>query len=45
MGYPTGIDFDRLLAARAILAEALPAETLHGQLARAGLPKTFRRAA
>jgi hydroxymethylglutaryl-CoA lyase len=45
MGYATGIDFDRLLAARAILAEALPAETLHGQLARAGLPKTFRRAA
>jgi hydroxymethylglutaryl-CoA lyase len=45
MGYATGIDFDQLLAARAILAEALPAETLHGQLARAGLPKTFRRAA
>jgi hydroxymethylglutaryl-CoA lyase len=44
MGYPTGIEFDRLLAARAILAEALPAEALHGQLARAGLPKTFRRA-
>jgi hydroxymethylglutaryl-CoA lyase len=45
MGYATGIDFDRLLAARAILAEALPAETLHGQLAKAGLPKTYRRAA
>jgi hydroxymethylglutaryl-CoA lyase len=45
MGLATGIDFDRLLAARAILAEALPTETLHGQLARAGLPKTFRRAA
>ena len=45
MGFPTGIDLAALLAARAILAEALPAEPLHGQLAKAGLPKTYRRAA
>ena len=31
--------------ARALLAEALPDEQRHGALARAGLPKTFRKAA
>lgn len=34
MGLRTGVELDRLLAARAILAEALPGEPLHGHLAR-----------
>ncbi|ACD15228.1 hydroxymethylglutaryl-CoA lyase [Paraburkholderia phytofirmans] len=41
MGYETGIDLDRLLASRAVLADALPGEPLYGYLARAGLPKQF----
>ena len=41
MGYTTGIDLDRLLVARAILAESLPDEPLHGGLARAGVPKAY----
>ncbi len=45
MGFETGIDLEKLLAARAILAEALPAEPLHGGLAKAGIPRTFRAAA
>lgn len=45
MGFATGIDPDKLLAARALLAAGLPNEALHGAMAKAGLPKTFRRAA
>ena len=45
MGFATGIDLDALMAARTILAQGLPGEVLHGQLSKAGLPKTFRRAA
>lgn len=45
MGFSTGIDVDALFAARAYLVEGLPGETLHGQVAKAGLPKTFRAAA
>ncbi|NRF85219.1 hydroxymethylglutaryl-CoA lyase [Burkholderia gladioli] len=41
MGYDTGIDVDALVAARAILAEALPGEALYGHLPDAGLPKGF----
>ncbi len=41
MGIDTGIDVSRLLALRARVAEWLRGETLHGTLARAGLPKTF----
>jgi hydroxymethylglutaryl-CoA lyase len=41
MGLATGIDLNRLLAARAILAQALPGETLYGYVAQAGLPKGF----
>jgi hydroxymethylglutaryl-CoA lyase len=41
MGLSTGIDLDRLLAARAVLAQALPGETLYGYVAQAGLPKGF----
>jgi hydroxymethylglutaryl-CoA lyase len=45
MGLQTGIDLNRLLEARAILAEGLPDEPRHGGLARAGIPRTFRAAA
>ncbi|RAS22801.1 hydroxymethylglutaryl-CoA lyase [Paraburkholderia bryophila] len=41
MGYDTGIDLTRLLASRAVLADALPGEPLYGYLARAGLPTQF----
>lgn len=41
MGLNTGIDFERLLAARRVLAEALPAVELYGFSAAAGLPKGF----
>lgn len=41
MGRETGVDLERLLVLRAKLAQWLEGETLHGTLARAGLPKTF----
>ncbi|MBN3802281.1 hydroxymethylglutaryl-CoA lyase [Paraburkholderia sp. Ac-20336] len=41
MGYDTGVDIDQLVAARAILAEALPGEALYGHVQDAGLPKGF----
>ena len=45
MGLSTGVDLDRLLAARAILAQSLPGETLYGYVPQAGLPKGFQPAA
>jgi hydroxymethylglutaryl-CoA lyase len=45
MGLKTGIDLDRLIAARAILASALPDEPLYGFVAEAGLPLGYRHAA
>ena len=45
MGFRTGIDLPKLLEARALLHAGLPAEPLSGQLPRAGIPKTFRKAA
>ncbi|MFL5003671.1 MAG: hydroxymethylglutaryl-CoA lyase [Xanthobacteraceae bacterium] len=45
MGLRTGIDIDRLIAARAVIAEGLPGEPLYGQVAEAGLPKGFVPAA
>jgi hydroxymethylglutaryl-CoA lyase len=44
MGLKTGIDIERLVAARAILMEALPGEPLYGHVPNAGLPKVFRYA-
>lgn len=41
MGIATGVDLERLVAARAPLAEALPGEPLYGMIASAGLPKGF----
>lgn len=43
MGLSTGIDLDRLLAVRSILADALPGEELHGFTPHAGLPLGFRQ--
>jgi hydroxymethylglutaryl-CoA lyase len=45
MGFSTGIDLDRLIAARALLREGLPGEAMHGNLSKAGIPKTFAPAA
>ena len=45
MGFSTGIDLDRLVAARTYLQEGLPDEPRHGAVARAGLPRTFKVAA
>lgn len=41
MGLRTGVDIDRLLEARTLLAQALPDEPLYGHLVDAGLPKGF----
>jgi len=40
MGLRTGIDLEKLLAARDLLQQALPGEPLYGHLAAAGLPTT-----
>jgi hydroxymethylglutaryl-CoA lyase len=45
MGLETGIDLERLLAARSIVADALPGETLYGYVPNLGLPKVFVGAA
>ena len=42
MGLRTGIDIERLLAARNTLAQGLPGEALYGMLPPAGLPKGFK---
>ncbi len=41
MGRRTGIDLPKLLAARALLREALPDETMRSGVAAAGIPRTF----
>jgi hydroxymethylglutaryl-CoA lyase len=41
MGLRTGIDLDRLMAAREVLARGLPGEPLYGYLPEARLPKGF----
>jgi hydroxymethylglutaryl-CoA lyase len=38
-GFKTGIDIEKLVAARSILREAMPNEPTYGGLARAGLPR------
>lgn len=45
MGFTTGIDLEKLLDAREVPHAGLPAEELHGQLAKARIPPTFRKAA
>jgi hydroxymethylglutaryl-CoA lyase len=41
MGFRTGINLERLIAARAIVLEGLPGESLYGSVPDAGLPKSF----
>ncbi|MDX3806704.1 hydroxymethylglutaryl-CoA lyase [Bosea thiooxidans] len=41
MGLRTGIDLDKLVAARDIVREGLPGEAIYGHVAEAGLPKGF----
>lgn len=45
MGFETGIDLAKLIAARELLHAGLPSEKLHGQVPLAGIPKTYRLAA
>jgi len=45
MGIATGIDLDKLFAARKVLVEAIPEEPVYGHTPLAGLPKGFRAAA
>jgi hydroxymethylglutaryl-CoA lyase len=45
MGLRTGVDLERLVAVRRILERNLDASELHGQVARAGLPKNYQSAA
>jgi hydroxymethylglutaryl-CoA lyase len=45
MGLRTGIDLDRLIAARAVILEGLPGEPLHGHVPAAGVPLGFVPAA
>jgi len=45
MGVSTGIDLQKLFAAREILVTAIPEEPVYGHTPLAGLPKGFRAAA
>ena len=45
MGVHTGIDLEKLMEGRRILAEAFPDEPLYGYVPAIGLPKSFRPAA
>lgn len=42
MGFQTGIDLGRLLETRDLLHAGLPTESMYGQVARAGIPKTYQ---
>ncbi|RYF09445.1 MAG: hydroxymethylglutaryl-CoA lyase, partial [Deltaproteobacteria bacterium] len=42
-GIDTGIDLTGLLAAREVMQAGLPGERLHGRVAAAGVPRTYRR--
>jgi len=41
MGCETGIDLDKLVEVRGIIAKALPEVALYGAIAKAGLPRNF----
>jgi hydroxymethylglutaryl-CoA lyase len=45
MGVPTGVSFEKLLEARALLVAGIPEEPVYGHTPLAGLPKGFRAAA
>jgi hydroxymethylglutaryl-CoA lyase len=42
MGVRTGIDLDKLMAARKLMVDAIPQEPTYGHFALAGVPKGFR---
>lgn len=42
MGFTTGIDLRKLIDSRRVLHEGLPAEPMQGQVAKAGIPRTFK---
>lgn len=44
MGVRTGIDIEKLMEGRRLLAEAFPGEPLYGYVPAIGLPKTYRAA-
>ena len=44
MGFNTGIDIERLIAVRELVARALPNVVQHGAIAKAGLPRNFHSA-
>ena len=44
MGFETGIDIDRLVAVRELVARWLPNVVQHGAIAKAGLPRNFHMA-
>jgi hydroxymethylglutaryl-CoA lyase len=41
MGVDTGVDLDKLMAARGALQQGLPDEPLYGMVPDAGLPANF----
>jgi hydroxymethylglutaryl-CoA lyase len=45
MSLDTGIDIDKLLEARKVLAEGLPGEPIYGHVPDAGVARNFRKAA
>ena len=45
MGFATRIDLQKLIDARRLLHEGLPAEPMQGQVPKAGIPRTFKAAA
>ena len=45
MGVSTGVDYDRLMDARKLLAAGIPDEPIYGHTPQAGLPKGFRASA
>ncbi len=45
MGVRTGVDFEKLMAARKLLVAGIPDEPVYGHTPMAGLPKGFRAAA
>jgi isopropylmalate/homocitrate/citramalate synthase len=42
-GFSTGVDLDRLIQAREVLRSGLPDEKLHGRVAAAGIPRTYKQ--
>jgi hydroxymethylglutaryl-CoA lyase len=44
MGFDTGIDIERLIKVRELVARALPNVVQHGAIAKAGLPKNYHAA-